>query len=101
VKAWRLLAILGAVNMFVGGAVLAVGFAYDLIGKAPGQIALVGVGMISWPFLILSAAAKNYAKILEAEQRRSSAVAEREELRLSRSRVYLDDRRGDRLEIEQ
>lgn len=81
---WKLLAALGGINLAVGIVVLAVGLWYDWIGRAPGQIAMVGVAMMSWPFLTLSAIFRSHAK---STQRRLNAEAEEAEGRLAESRI--------------
>lgn len=78
---WKLLAALGGVNLAVGATVLAVGFVYDWLDKAPGQIAMVGVAMMSTPFLLLSAILRTHAKaaVDEADARKRKMIAEAEE----------------------
>ena len=54
---------------------------YDWLDKAPGQIAMVGVAMMSTPFLLLSAILRTHAKAAadEADARKRKMIAEAEE----------------------
>jgi len=53
-KTWKLLAILGAVNLISGLAVVGVGLAYDFLHMTPGTISMIGVGLMGAPWLGLS-----------------------------------------------
>ncbi len=67
-KAWKLIAALSLANLVVGGVVVAIGLAYDFLGRSPGTIAMVGVALMSGPWLALS---KHMHHTLEVSRKQS------------------------------
>ena len=62
-ETWKLLALLGGLNLLVGVVLIAVGAAYDFLGRSPGTIAMLGVGLAGAPWLALSTHLKHQLKI--------------------------------------
>ena len=86
-QTWKIIAILGAANLVTGLILVAIGLAFDLLGKVPGQIVTAGVALIGVPWLALAKHmqmslaedAKRRAaetRIIEAEAAERAAAAE-------------------------
>ena len=66
VTTWKLLAILGTLSLISGLAVVGVDAAYGWLGKTPGTIAMLGVAMMSAPWLALAAHLKHQLQVQRA-----------------------------------
>lgn len=86
-ETWKLIALLGGLNLAVGLVLIAVGAAYDFLGRSPGMIAMVGVTAIGGPWLALAkhmqhqlAASREDARALDEERRRVQIEAMRRDV---------------------
>lgn len=74
-KVWKLIVALSAGNLVVGLVVVAIGVAYDFLGRSPGTIAMTGVALMSGPWLLIAIRLRHE---LDASKNRSTAaLAER------------------------
>lgn len=72
-RTWKLLVILGSLSLISGLAVVAVDAAYGWVGRTPGTIAMIGVSMMSAPWLTLAAYARHHMKVQQEKAARSIA----------------------------
>ncbi len=73
-RTWKLLAILGAVNLVTSLSVVGVGLAYDFLHITPGTISMIGVGLMSAPWIGLSR--HFYTKFKTEQTRQASELNE-------------------------
>lgn len=74
-----MLALLGGLNLAVGIVLLAVGAAYDFLGRSPGTMAIIGASAMAGPWLALA----QYMKTRIAAEKVAIDAAHRESMRKS------------------
>jgi hypothetical protein len=72
-KTWKVVAVLGGVNFLVCVAIIGVGAAYDFLGRAPGSLVMLGVTLMTTPWVLLS---KHLHHDLAARRKREFQILE-------------------------
>ena len=73
-ETWRLLALLGGLNLLAGLILIAVGAAYDFLGRVPGTMAIAGVTSMSLPWLALARHMQHSLAAHREEERKALQV---------------------------